>query len=595
VSTLPLPVPPSPEGYVLNTAPPPAAPPPLDVSPPPPEGYVLNAPAQPVGTAEDVAKSARAGLVTGAAGIPGMIGDAQAFLSRPFDWLARKYEAYDPDTARANRALADRVGRASDIGEARLPTTARIEQMTGTTPWAQYEPTTEVGKYTRSIAEMAPGALLGPTRSVVDIAGNLARFAVAPGVAGQAASNAADRFLPGSGAAPYARAAASILAPSIGPRLIAPAPAEAAHAAQAAALRDEGVTALTAGQRTGSKKLSHFEDAAANIPFSGRDPATMNMQAAEQFTNAALRRVGEHGPPEAPNRATPEVIDRAYTRIGNDLDRLSANNRMQGTRALGVDLQDAEREYQSLVPESARAPIVADTIREIGEGVANNGGSLPGETYQALRSRLSRAARNTNDPQLSHALSGMTEAMDDAIARSIRANNPADIGGFEQARRQYRNMLVIERAAAGAGEDAAKGLLSPALLSSAAKQVMGKRAFARGQGDFEPLARAGQAVLRPLPNSGTAQRAEALHYLQLAGLLGAGGEAAHALTGSLLGGAVGLAAPAVMARGLLSAPVQNFAGNQLLAGLPRARDTAQGQYIRLRGLLDAAGDGEGRP
>jgi hypothetical protein len=41
-------------------------------------------------------------------------------------------------------------------------------------------------------------------------------------------------------------------------------------------------------------------------------------------------------------------------------------------------------------------------------------------------------------------------------------------------------MLVIERAAAGAGEDAAKGLLSPALLSSAARQVMGKRAFARG-------------------------------------------------------------------------------------------------------------------
>jgi hypothetical protein len=198
---------------------------------------------------------------------------------------------------------------------------------------------------------------------------------VAPGVAGEAAAEAADKFLPGSGVAPYARAAASIVAPGLAPRLITPAPAEAAHAAQAAALRDEGVTALTAGQRTGSKKLSHFEDAAANIPFSGHDPATMNTQAAEQFTNAALRRVGEHGPPEAPNRATPEVIERAYRRIGSDLDQLAARNRMQGTRALGVDLRDVEHEYQNLVPDSAQAPIVANMIRDIGYGLRNNGGS----------------------------------------------------------------------------------------------------------------------------------------------------------------------------------------------------------------------------
>jgi hypothetical protein len=69
---------------------------------------------------------------------------------------------------------------------------------------------------------------------------------------------------------------------------------------------------------------------------------------------------------------------------------------------------------------------------------------------------------------------------------------------------------------------------------------MGKRAWSRGAGEFEPLARAGVAVLTPLPNSGTAQRAEALHHVQLAGLLGAGGEA---LSGSLLGGARGLLHP----------------------------------------------------
>jgi hypothetical protein len=69
----------------------------------------------------------------------------------------------------------------------------------------------------------------------------------------------------------------------------------------------------------------------------------------------------------------------------------------------------------------------------------------------------------------------------------------------------------------------------------------------------------------------------------------AGGEA---LSGLLLGGAAGLAAPAVVSRGLLSPPAQGYLGNQVAAGAPRLAATPQGQYMRLRGLLNAADDGE---
>lgn len=546
-----------------------------------------TAPAAPVSTAEDVAKSAASGLANGAVGIPGLPGDAQAALKshNPFDWLARKYEAYDPAQAAKNKALADKVGRVSDVPEFDLPTTAEIKKATGADA-LDYTPQTTGGRYMKATAEFVPGAVLGPARSAADVAGNLARFAVAPGVASEAAGEATK----GSQYEPWARTAAGLAAGSLAPRIISPVRTDAAHAAQVATLEAEGVTDMRAGQRTGSKRLQNYEDAATNTPFSGHDAGTVNERQAEQFTNAALRRVGEHGPADAPNRATPEVIDRAYARIGGNFDRLSANNRMEGTRALGVDLQDAERNYQSLTPPNARAPIVADTIRDIGDAIANNGGSLPGDAYQALRSRLSAAARGSSDPQLSHVLSDMTESLDDAMSRSIRNNNPADIGGFEQARRQYRNMLVIERAAAAAGENASKGLLSPAMLASSAKAVMGKRAWSRGQGEFEPLARAGVGVLTPLPNSGTSQRAEALHHLQLAGLLGAGGDV---LSGSLLGGVAGLAAPAVVARGLLSRPVQSYLGNGIAANAPRLAATPQGQYMRLRGLLSAADNEEG--
>jgi hypothetical protein len=125
------------------------------------------------------------------------------------------------------------------------------------------------------------------------------------------------------------------------------------------------------------------------------------------------------------------------------------------------------------------------------------------------------------------------------------------------------------------------------VLAALAKQ---DQAWVRGQGEFEPLARAGQAVLLPLPNSGTAQRSEALHHMQLAGLLGAGGEL---LSGSLLGGVAGLAAPAAVGRTLLSRPVQGYLGNQAAASAPRLLDTPQGQYMRVRGLLNATDDREG--
>jgi hypothetical protein len=180
------------------------------------------------------------------------------------------------------------------------------------------------------------------------------------------------------------------------------------------------------------------------------------------------------------------VVNGAFNRIGSDLDGLAARNSMQGDRQLGNDLHDAARHYQELVPESQRAPIIDNTIREIGEAVANNGGSLPGDAYSALRSRLSRAARSSNDPQLSHALSDLTESLDEAMSRSIRNSNPSDAGGFEQARRQYRNMMVVERAVTGAGKDAADGVITPSALRSATKAVMGRRALARGEGDFRP-------------------------------------------------------------------------------------------------------------
>lgn len=134
--------------------------------------------------------------------------------------------------------------------------------------------------------------------------------------------------------------------------------------------------------------------------------------------------------------------------------------------------------------------------------MARTSPAMPGPAYQSMRSRLDRAARETSDPQLRTALRGMTRALDDALGRGAR---PEDRALLRQSQREYRNALVLERAATGAGEKVAAGELSPAQLRAAVVN-QNRRDYARGRGDLGELARAGQAVLQPLPSSGTAQR-----------------------------------------------------------------------------------------
>jgi hypothetical protein len=326
---------------------------------------------------------------------------------------------------------------------------------------------------------------------------------------------------------------------------------------QAAAnvLQNEGVD-LSAGQITGSKGLRYAEG-----EIGGRAAEDLMERQGEQFTSAALRRTGENA-----QRATPEVIDRAFNRIGQQFDGLAARNQIIPDQRLAGDLQNAVSEYTSLVPEAMRAPVVQNVAQDIVDTM--NRGPIAGDAYQALRSRLERAARTSRaDPQLSDALRGMRESLDDAMQRSIAQNNPRDLGGWQQARRQYRNMLVVEKAATGAGENAALGLISPSQLRNATVQ-QGRRAFARGQGDFAELARAGEALMKPMPQSGTAPRLRAQNLgAMIPAILGGGaGAGVGGPVGAMAGAAAGAALPRVAGALMMSPAGQRYLTNQLLAG-----------------------------
>jgi hypothetical protein len=335
-------------------------------------------------------------------------------------------------------------------------------------------------------------------------------------------------------------------------RVVSPVSASPARQSLVNTLEREGVD-VTAGQATGSDALRYAES-----EIGGAAARDLVERQGEQFTRAALSRAGVNA-----DRATPDVIDNAFTRIGNQFDSLATRNTLKSDRKLQNDLVDTWRNYMSVTPPNARVPIVADMMTDINNAL-KNGGSLDGKTYQSLRSRLDRVARGSSDPELANTLRDIRSALDDGMERSIAATNPKDLGGWRNARKEYRNMLVLEQAATVAGENAAAGLISPSALRNATVAKQGRRNYARGSGDFAELARAGEGIMKPMPQSGTAPRTAIRNMgAALPALLGAG---AGGGPGAMAGMVAGAALPAFAGRLMMAPAGQAYLKNQLLSG-----------------------------
>lgn len=318
-------------------------------------------------------------------------------------------------------------------------------------------------------------------------------------------------------------------------------------------LTREGVP-LSAGQRTGSRPLQYAESIFGDATLAGGAAQRMAADQGEAFTNAAMTRVGGAG------RATPENIQANFDRIGQQFRDLSSRNALQADQQLGRDLGATLREYDRVLPTEQRQ-IVGNLAADIVERFRAGNGVLPGAEYQTARSRLSRMANNArqSDPEFATAVRGLRDALDSGMLRSI---TPEDAAAWQTARREYGNIKDLSKAAAGAGAGTAEGLISPQALRSSVASGNNREAYARGQGDFAELARAGNAVMTPLPNSGTAQRG------MLAGQAGTGGAAMYA--GDPLMAAVVALGPSAFGRALWSGPVQRYLSNQAVTPQVRA-------------------------
>lgn len=342
-----------------------------------------------------------------------------------------------------------------------------------------------------------------------------------------------------------------------GAKVLSPFMPNAERSAAAEILSRNGVP-VSAGQRSGSQALRYAES-----EIGGGAAENFMEKQGKKFTAAVLNRIGEKA-----DSATPEVIDRAFSRIGKTFDDLAARNAMVPDQQIAADLAQTAVDYASLVAPSQRISLIDKTATDVLTLLQS--GRMDGKVYKTLRSNLDRFARGTSQPEAKTAARELIQALDGGMERSIARTNPADAGAWSKVRNEYRNILAVEEAMAGAGENSAAGIVSPAKLRSATVRKHGKRNYVRGKGDFAELARAGETVLAPLPNSGTAARLASRGLFAAIG--GGAGYGQDGWTGLAKGALLGGAAPWVAGRMLMSKPVQAYLGNKAASSLtPEAR------------------------
>jgi polyhydroxyalkanoate synthesis regulator phasin len=488
---------------------------------------------------EDVAKSAGIGLVQGGLGLASMPGNLEALGRAGINYgagaLGYKGNVVDPETV---------IPDYNDYKQA-------VEGFTG----EFYEPKTTVGQYARTIGEFAPAAVGGPG----GLAARAARVA-APAVASEGAGQIAEGT-GYEGAARVAGAVAGSLAPSVAMR----APANAIRSKNVKTLQNEGVTALTRGQKIGSERLRRFEDAANQIPFSGQVASRMQDQAAEQFTRAALKRaltprlmkdLEKRG--INASRATDEVMDAGFSAFSDSYKKLAPRMTIYPDNTLLTRIRARANEYTRGTQAGAVRPMISELADEL-----YSKGTMIGDDAARYLSNLKRQSRGmTNDPDAQRAIGDMIEMIQgNIVAQAKRRGGDQAAAALKKDMRnlntRYRNMIALEDAVANsAAVPGSQGLITPAKLRAAVKK-QGKRDMVRGKNDLGRLARAGDEVMTPLSSSGTAERAQYINILNNPFSLGAGSGGAALGTmvagpvGGIVGAAGGAVAPGLASRGLM--------------------------------------------
>jgi hypothetical protein len=377
---------------------------------------------------------------------------------------------------------------------------------------------------------------IGPVRSIAGATGDILAGNVFKGTPYETPARVVGGIL---GASVPSGAASLISPPALSPQ----------RAAAVRTLESAGVP-MTAGEYTGSSPLRYMEATLSDMPFAGGKAREIKSQQGEALANEVMSRAGSPG-----ELMTRETADAAKARLKSTYEDITSRNKMVVDDQLGKDIRGIAKTYDADVNVGNQRPVVYNEISKL---IDAEGSSLSGRQYQQWRSSLGKAAsdlyRRGGDSASADALKGLQKSLDSAFERSVA--NPADAAALKETNRQYSAIKGVQKGLDRAGGDPLLGELGAnpgATLRAMATGPTGHRGFT-------DLADAANTVLKPLPNSGTAQRMG--NILTLGTMVG---DFVHG--GIPIATAARMGIPPILARGLLSDFAQNLLKNQKFAGI----------------------------
>ncbi len=427
-----------------------------------------------------------------------------------------------------------------------------------------YEPKTKAGEVFQAGGQGLPFGMLGGLRA-----------ALVEGILPSMTSEKAAQYVEGSAAELPVRLATGLLTPSViegGARLLkggsldVPSPVTPERMAQSKQLEELGIQE-TVGQISGDANILARE-AATQM---GR---TMNEKQLETFTKEVLSRAGITA-----DRATPEVLEKGFTRLGKIFDEFAENASIPIDAKLSDDFSNAIFETENVFAVSTVPKVIQDVRDNL---MALQGGNrvISGKDFQSITKKIA-IMRKSKDPVLMGLGAELNGILVDALEKSVMSTGNTNLlSRYQKARNQYRALDSATQAVGGQSDAAMAGLIQPKALYAIEKGKIGARNVSKGRSELAELGRMGSDIA-PLPQSGTTPRgtAEGAFGAAAVGIptaggvaLGSGGELADVLQSTGLAATVGGATARANAR-----------RNELIG-------TQAGQDF-LRGYLR----GEGRP
>jgi len=409
-----------------------------------------------------------------------------------------------------------------------------------------------------------PASAVAQITKPMSVAGGVSRalasspvMQMASGAIGGGVGEATDNPLLGMAAAFAVPVATAAFSKALSPNMVKLGDMEKQIVANA---KKEGIP-LNIGQETGNKTVNAVNSVLRKLPFSGDLANNADDATRAAFNRAVLKRAGVDA-----TKATPEVLDDAFTLAGKSFDDLIARTpEIQLGKQFFDKVDDVAASYGRRLPSNV-ANVFTGFVDDL--NTARAAAAQPGSralidsaTYKRIYSDMARVMRTSQDRELVSAVGQLKGALDEAMTSAV----PKELAGeWKSVRQAYSTLTAIAQAMAKGGQAADKTGNIPFGAFRNEVRNADPRGFARGRGQLNELARIGSYLADTMPDSGTAQRT-LIGNIVTGGSVGGG---AGAMLGNpILGAAAGLAGPPA-AYGLLNNPATRWwMTNQLASGV----------------------------